>query len=354
MNDTELQTKSSHAAFATGDFVWLAAIVITLFLSGFPGWDILSPRTAVGGVSVMWVPTALLAGAVLRRLDRPLTIAVYCVVFLAAGLVTSLGNTDPVGTLGYLVGDLLEVSIAVTVWASWGGKSFQVDSPGAVVRFLAGSVLGSVVSGLYVTVLAHWDIAPVPGLQRNPAAVGIAWMTSNIATYLVIASLVIAITGRGAREFRERVSKTPLQHLAFAGLLLGLSATGMTFPHWLQSQTGVDLGNGGLILLAAPAAAWAAFRSGPVGAAATGALVGIPAIYATAWGFGPFGGADAPQGIFELQITLVLSAFAMLLVGSMAHEMRARREALERALDEVRVARQTQDQLQVAGRGLGG
>jgi hypothetical protein len=335
MADTDAAAPArSTVPAAARDWVWTLLIVATMIFSSVKGLDILAPRTAVGGVSVMWAPSAVLAVAVLRTLERSVWIAVHVVAFLVTGLAASFGNTDTLGTFAFLLADLLEVAIAVAVWAAWGGPRFQLDTVGAVTRHALGVIAACAISGLLVTLFAMIRLGPVPTLTDNPAAVGIAWTTSNIATHLVIGAMLLVLSGRGGGVLADQARARPWAHAGFAAALVVLSSAGMMAPSWILRETGVDLGNGSLVLLAAPLAAYAACRHGPVGAGVTAALVGVPAIYATAWGFGPFGESDAPNGIFELQISLTVSTFALLLIGAMAAEMRERREALERALDK--------------------
>jgi hypothetical protein len=66
-----------------------------------------------------------------------------------------------------------------------------------------------------------------------------------------------------------------------------------------------------------------------------GAAIGIPALYATIAGIGPFGKGSVASNIFDMQATLIVTMFTLLLIGAMAEQLRERSRALERALDDV-------------------
>jgi uncharacterized membrane protein YvlD (DUF360 family) len=188
--------------------------------------------------------------------------------------------------------------------------------------------------------VSHLSTGDIAVAAQAPLQVGVAWFTSDLATYFFAAAPLLTLTGATGGKVRTRIMSTPMTFFALGFFVMVLTLAGFGLPQWLAKNTGLALGSGGLILIAFPLATYIAFKQGAAGASITGAAIGIPAIYATMAGFGPYGSGNAAANVFDMQSTLVVSTLTLLLIGGMADGMRSRTQALERALDEAIKMRQ--------------
>jgi MASE1 len=297
-------------------------------------YDFLSPRPSVGQVAALWVPNAVLMVAVLRNLKRPLFVSVAVALFYLVGLFRTLQNGDFLATFVLLSFDVVEVFLLVWLLHSWGGQLFQIDGALSVAIFTGAVLLVCGLVGIGVGFASTMSLGNSPIATEAPFSVGLGWLLGDSATHMLIGAPLLALSGRGGAEFVERTRGEALNAVMVVGLTLIVVGISLWLPVSLKALSGVDLGNGGLSLMTAPLAIFVAFQRGPIAGALIGAVIGVPAVYATMAGLGPFREGHVSFGVFELQTTLILSMATILLVGAMSQELRARSEALERTLEE--------------------
>jgi hypothetical protein len=326
---SELETRR---IFKSTDLIWFAAIVIIMLNSGV--WALLSPRPEIGQVAVLWLPSAVLLVAILRNWDRPLFVALSVIVFYACGLAPAFENKSLLSSFVYLTLDCVEVGIIHAILLKLGGPNFRLSSALNVGIFLIAVVGATGVCGVIASVISRIPMGAAPIAIDAPLQVGVAWFTSNLATYLLASAPLIGLTSPDRQSLLASFRARPLKVSAAAFATAFLTLAGHILPQWLVAQTGLKLGSGGLVLIAFPLATYLAFRFGPTAAALCGAAIGIPTIYATMAGFGPFGTGGASENIFEMQATLIVCTFTLLLIGAMAEQLRERARVLERTLEQ--------------------
>jgi hypothetical protein len=322
----------------SADLGWLAAIILVMATTSI--WDLLSPRPEIGKVAVLWIPNAVLAVAFLRNWGRPVFCCLLLVLFYSVGLYTAFQSKTVVSASLYLTIDVIEAGLIALGLIVWFGKAFRMNSALNVSAFGVITAACCLVGSVLAAFVSHASIGNSPISQNAPLQVGIAWFTSDLATYFLVAAPLIAMTGRGGRHVWTNLKQAPVVSLLGALLVMLLTFAGFALPQLIASKTGLMLGSGGLILLAFPLATYLGFTRGPVIAALTGAAIGVPAIYATMIGLGPFGRGNTTANVFDMQATLIVCVFTLLLIGAMGDAMRERSAALERALDESIRARQ--------------
>jgi hypothetical protein len=321
------------------DAAWLFGIALIMATSGI--WNFLSPRPEIGKVAVLWLPNAVLAIALLRNWGRIGFCSLAVFIFIAVGLFPAVKANSIPSNLAFLILDIIEASILAVGLITWFGKSFRLNSAMNVGAFGIVTAGACLIGGIGAAIISQVPLGIGPIAIKAPLQVGVAWFTSDLATYFLFAAPLIALTGRGGRYIWSGLKATPISSTLGALLVMILTFIGYALPNWLAAKTGLALGSGGLILVAFPLATYLSFTRGPAIAALTGAAIGLPSIYATMAGIGPFGQGNAAANVFDMQATLVVSVFTMLLIGAMGDEMRARSNALERALDEAIKMRQS-------------
>jgi hypothetical protein len=320
------------------DLGWLASIALVMATTSI--WEVLSPRPDIGNVSVLWIPNAVLAVALLRNWGRWLFCLLMICLFFGVGIYSSFQSNSVISGSLYLLIDIIEAGLIALGLIVWFGKAFRLNSALNVAAFGIVTSTSCLVGGVLAAIVSQASIGNSPISNDAPLQVGVAWFTSDLATYLLVAAPLLAITGRGGRYIWSNLTQSPITAALGAFLVMLLTFAGFALPQWLAAKTGLALGSGGLILLAFPLATYLGFTRGPAIAALTGAAIGVPAIYATMSGIGPFGDGNAAANVFDMQATLIVSVFSLLLIGAMGAEMRARSTALERALDEAIKIRQ--------------
>jgi hypothetical protein len=320
------------------DLLWLAAIAGVMATSGI--WSWLSPRPEIGQVAVLWLPNAILTVALLRNWKRRGFCFLMLTVFVGVGLVQAFEDKSIPGTLALLLIDILEAGLIALGLVIWSGTAFRLSTALHVSVFGALSAGACLIGACLAAVVSQIPLGETVVAAKAPVQVGFAWFMADLATYLLVASPILAITGRGGQYIWSGMRQSPGISLMGAVAVMILTFVGFALPQWLATHTGLALGSGGLILIAFPLATFLSFKWGPAIASLIGAAIGVPAIYATMAGIGPFGRGEAAANVFDMQATLIVCVFTLLLVGSMASELRARSNALERALDEAIKAKQ--------------
>ncbi len=338
-DNNDANISASSPAFKLADLGWLLAIGVVMACSGI--WSWLSPRPEVGQVAVLWLPNAVLFVAILRNWGRWMFCALACLVFMAVGLLPSFANDSVLSAIWLLSVDLAEVFIFVLIIVTSLGKNFRLTSALNIAVFSIGAAVACALGGGLAALVSQLSTGSIAVASKAPLQVGVAWFTSDLATYFFAAAPLLTLTGPSGARVRGVIKSAPVRFLLISLLVMALTLAGFGLPQWLARHTGLALGSGGLILIAFPLATFVAFRQGAAGASITGAAIGIPAIYATMAGFGPYGSGNAAANVFDMQSTLIVCTLTLLLIGGMADGMRSRTNALERALDEAIKMRQS-------------
>jgi hypothetical protein len=320
------------------DAAWLLGILAVLSTTQM--WQWLSPRPEISQVAILWLPNAVLAVALLRNWGRVGFCSLALVVFMAMGVFPAFKNDTLVSAITYLSIDIVEAMVLAFGLVWWFGAKIRLNTTLTVTAFGVAAAFACLLSAGLAAVASQVPLGASPISSKEPLQVGVAWFTSNLATYFLFAAPLLAMTGRGGRYILSGLNATPVTSALGALAVLVLTFVGFALPSWLAATTGLALGTGGLILIAFPLATYLAFKRGPAIAAITGAAISMSAIYATMAGIGPFGAGNAAANVFDMQATLIVSVFSLLLIGAMGDEMRARSSALERALDEAIKMRQ--------------
>lgn len=320
------------------DAAWLLGILA--ILSTTQMWEWLSPRPEISQVAILWLPNGVLAVALLRNWGRVNFCILALVVFMAVGVLPAFKNDTLVSAITYLSIDIVEALVLAFGLVWWFGAKIRLNTTLTVTAFGVVAAFACLLSAGLAAIASQVPLGASPISSKEPLQVGVAWFTSNLATYFLFAAPLLAMTGRGGRYILSGLNATPVSSALGALAVLVLTFVGFALPSWLAATTGLALGTGGLILIAFPLATYLAFKRGPAIAAITGAAIGMSAIYATMAGIGPFGSGNAAANVFDMQATLIVSVFSLLLIGAMGEQMRARSSALERALDEAIKMRQ--------------
>jgi hypothetical protein len=327
-----VDTKQSQPAFKLSDIGWLLAIGIIMANSNI--WEWLSPRAEIGKVAVLWLPNAVILVALLRNWGRLYFCALAVAIFYCVGLYPSFANGSELSSLLYLTIDLVEVFVLCLVLIRWGGRNFRIASGLDATIFGAAACLACIVGSLLAAFVSEVPTGASPIAQNAPLQVGVAWFMSDLATYFFLAAPMIALSGRDWKKSWDELMINPAISGIGGILVLVLTMVGYALPQWLAAKTGLAPGAGGLLLIAFPVAAYLATTRGAAAAALAGAAIGIPSIYATVAGIGPFGKGKISADVFDMQATLVVSTFTLLLIAGMAEQLRERSRILERALDQ--------------------
>ena len=303
-------------------------------------WSWLSPRPEIGQVAVLWLPNAILTVALLRNWGRPVFCVLAIFIFIGVGIFPAFDTGTVVGALALLIVDIFEVGFLAFGLILWFGTTFRLNSSLNAAAFGIVAATSSALGGVLAAIVSQIPLGATVIDTQAPLQVGVAWFTSDLATYFLVAAPIIALTGRGGRHAWTGITQSPLMSALGGVLVMVLTFIGFTLPQWLAAQTGLALGSGGLMLIAFPLATYLGFTRGPVIAALVGSAIGVSAIYATMAGLGPFSQGNAAADVFDLQATMIVSMFTLLLIGALGHEMRTRAATLERALDEAIKMRQ--------------
>jgi hypothetical protein len=320
------------ALFKLTDFIWLIALGVVMASSGI--WSLLSPRPEIGQVAVLWLPNAVLFVAIIRNWDRWIFCFLACLVFYIVGIIPGFATNSVVNLVLLLSVDLVEVWFMAIILVLWLGRNFRLTSALNIGAFSLAAGVACAIGGMLAALVSVQAKGAMAVAADAPLQVGVAWFTSDLATYFLAAAPLLIVTGRAGTKIWADIKTFPLAFVVNSALIMGLTFVGFALPAWLAQKTGLELGSGGLILVAFPLATYIAFRRGVGGAAVTAAAIGIPVIYATMAGIGPFGVGNAAGNVFDMQATLIVCTVTLLLIGAMADGMRTRTAALERALDE--------------------
>lgn len=310
------------------DGIWAVAIAASWVLASF---DLLSPRMQPDNVALIWLPNAVLAVAMLRRIHSPPLIALYCATaIVAAGLSGSLraGETS-LGWSALAVANCVEAGLIAFIAHRFGGPNFAFNRPRNVVIWVGGALFAGAISMLVARLVGSTGISPV--VLSDALEPSLNWILGDGAAHLTLGAMLVSATSEGARARMQRILREPERALLMTAAVIITSVIGFMGPQlWGADRDAVHPGYLGLVV---PALMWAAFRYGAGGGAALSLIALVPGVALTVSGWGPFF-QRGEQMALDLQVLIVALAGGTLLVGvlgSTLREARDRAAAADRA-----------------------
>jgi signal transduction histidine kinase/CheY-like chemotaxis protein len=307
------------------DGIWAAAIGAGWVLASF---DLLTPRMQPDNVALLWLPNAVLAVAMLRRIDRPGLLALFCAVAIAAASVSGTIRSHE-GALGWAllaVANCVEAGLLAYVASRMGGVGFAFNRPRTVVVWTGMSLIASTASMLLASVVSSAGIAPV--LFEGSSSARLQWILGDAAPHLTLGALLVAVTSAGARTHLEEVLREPGRACVMIAAVLASGVIAFAGPRLWDSGDGAV--HPGYLALAVPALMWAAFRYGPGGGAVAALISLAPGIALTVAGWGPFYQQGKHMAL-DLQVMIVAMAASTLLVGVLGATLREARDRIAAA-----------------------
>ena len=302
------------------DGIWAAAIGVSWLLASF---DILTPRMQPDNVALLWLPNAVLAVAMLRRIRSPQIIGLFCLVAIAAAGVSGAirSSEGPLGWSVLALGNCLEAWLIAQTAYRFGGADFSFHRPRLAVVWVVVALVAPLGSMAVAWMASVAGVSPV-ALAGSPEA-ALSWIFGDAAAHVTLGALLVVATGADARVLFERVRAAPDQAVLMMAFVGASGAIAFAGPQlWNRGDAGVHPGYLGLMV---PALMWTGFRYGPGGAAAASFLALAPGVALTVAGWGPFY-QDGAQLVFDLQVLIVALAGAALLIGVLGATVRDARD----------------------------
>ena len=304
------------------DWIWALAIGVVWVLAGA---DLLSPRMPPDFVAILWLPNAVLAAAMLRRIRQPQLMALFAAMAVIGSIITSLARAEPGGsTFGWMLltsANCVEACIVAAAANFFGGPAFSFHRSRNVVIWMA-----AVLSGATVSMLLAWAITTT-GLVTidftHLSAASAHWILGNASAHLTLGALLVSLTSANAPAQIAALRADP-SRMALMGLAVLVTAViSFAGPRlWDGAQQGA---HPGYLTLLLPALMWAAFSYGPI-AASTASLMALAAgVALSVNGWGPFAQEQA-EPARDLQVMILALAGTTLLIGVLGASVREARD----------------------------
>ena len=302
------------------DAIWAAAIAVMWVLAGA---DLLSPRLPPDRVALIWLPNAVLAAAMLRRMDRPAVLGLFALTALAGAVIPGAVRTGE-GALGWVLlafANCVEAYLIAWVANRFAGPVFSFTRSRNVAIWTAAALGGASVSMLLAWRIAATGLAPVD--FSNPVEAARHWIFGDACAHLTLGALLVAATSPEARRQVDTVCRAAPRVTFMALAVVASSVIAFGGPRlWERGEQGA---HPGFLALLLPALMWAAFSYGPIAASAAALLALAPGIALTVYGWGPFA-QGAADPVRDLQIMIVALAGTTLLVGVLGAAVRDARD----------------------------
>jgi len=274
----------------------------------------LALTTVMSPASVLWVPGAVLFGALL--VASPQRWGPFIAAAIAAHFAAAWQSGVPEAIIiGCLVSNLAQGVVgSLVVRRLVAGQPFSIGSLRCVVALIAGAVVAAVVSSLL-------NSAFVTAVEWKSA--GQTWagwparMFANTLASLTVVPLLAAWSAERA-PWRSWDMPRRLEAALLALVLAGL-AYGVVDPSALPQVPPT------LLYLPFPLLLWSAMRLGPAPTTASLAFVSLLAVWGAAHGLRPFAQGTAAQGPLTLHLFLACTALSVLILGAVFAE---RQEAM--------------------------
>jgi|GEM_PF-374840 len=271
------------------------------------------------GVSLCWLPNAIPLALLLTQPHRHWP--AYLLVILPAEIVADLPHFSLLEAGLFWGVNSGEVLLAALLLRGLKPAPFQLHQMRSVVLFVVGAMLLSSMSAAFGGAAIHYWIVQ-PDLSLNYWRLWQVWWFGDAIGLLVVTPLLlVALDGfrAGSQLWQHRSDRMGLLLLLLCTALLTL----LIFGPW-----GARLPLIPLLLL--PLLLLAAVRYELLGAAATGVVLSLIAIYFTAHGSGPIAQMGSRQTALLLQEYLLVLLLSALMLATLASELRQRER--ERAI----------------------
>lgn len=302
------------------DLLWIGAIVLVWVAAGV---DILSPRLPGDNVAILWAPNAVLAVAMLRRIDRPRLIALFAgAAILSAAVPGALrAGEDPQGWAALAVANCLEAYALAWLANRIDGPDFRFHRARNVVVWSAAALVSGVVSMLLAWGATAAGLGPLDFSSWSSAAAH--WILGNASAHFTLGALLVELTARGRwAKLRRGVLDVERPALMTAAVLASALVAFAGPRLWSPADLTTHPGYLALIL---PALMWVAFNYGPAAASASTLLALAAGVALSVNGWGPFASQDRAHSD-DLQIMILALSGATLLVGALGAYVRAARD----------------------------
>lgn len=302
------------------DGIWAVAIAVSWVLASF---DLLSPRMQPDNVALIWLPNAVLAVAMLRRINQPALIGLFCAVaIVSAGLsgVLRTGESS-LGWSALAVANCAEAGLLAFIAHRLAGPHFSFSRPRNVVIWTVATLAASTVSMLLARLASGTGLSPV--LFNGALEPALNWILGDAAAHLTLGVVLVSATSVGAAARFDRVRREPQIAALMIAVAILSSLVGFAGPQiWGAPR---DIVHPGYLALVVPVLMWGAFRYGPGGGGVLALIAFVPGIALTVAGWGPFS-QHGDQMALDLQVMMVALAGGTLLVGVLGSTLREARD----------------------------
>lgn len=308
----ELRTGDSRVDAGLGA-AW--AVVLLVGLAYYAGAKVgFAFNSAVGPLSLLWPPNALLLGALLLLPRRRWWLALVG-TFLAHMPVQLLEGIPPPMALAWFASNVGEALIGAVLLTRHDGSATRFDSGRAVLAFLAATsvavVLASFADAALVTLIG-WKDTGFWTLWRSR-------LPSNILAILIFVPACLAL--RQVPSLRREPPR-PMQVFEVAAFQVTLLAVSLVaFDTHLLSPAASPWP--GFVYLPLPFLIWAALRFGPLLSGISFSIVAFVVLWGVQHGRGPFFDTAAAGDAQPTQWYLISLAVPMLLLAGLMQERRA-------------------------------
>lgn len=257
--------------------------------------------------SPVWPPSGLAVAALLWR-GRGVLPGIALGAFSANAAVFAANEASLTTVFGasaaITAGNCLEAALGAWLLRRWVDKPSPFERLSDVAKFIAVAALASVASAAVgTTTLLVAGIIPAAAL----ATISLTWWIGDATGILVVTPLLMALSQQGLRDIGWRQW---LPGVALLVALAGLGALVFAFP------AGHALADRRYAWLFMPCIAWAAYRHGPLGVAATSLLTASMAVWGTTRGLGPFARGNLNDALIVLQTFVGLTAVTGLVLAA--------------------------------------
>ncbi len=304
------------------DWIWAAAIGVVWVLAGA---DLLSPRMPPDNVAILWMPNAVLAAAMLRRIRQPPTLAFFVAMAAVGSIINSIARAEPGGgTFGWILltgANCVEAYLIAVVANQFGGPAFSFHRSRNVVIWMAAVLAAATVSMLLAWAVSSTGLVTISFTHATAAASH--WILGNACAHLTLGALLVSLTGANAQSQIAALRADPSRTALMALAVLITAVIAFAGPRLWEG--GPNEAHPGYLALLLPALMWAAFSYGPI-AAATASLMALAAgVALSVNGWGPFA-QEQTEPARDLQVMILALAGATLLIGVLGASVREARD----------------------------
>ena len=272
----------------------------------------LALTTVMSPASVLWVPGAVLFGALLVAPPQrwgPLIAAAIAAHFASAW---RSGVPEAI-VIGCLVSNLTQGVVgSLVVRRLIGGGAFSIGSLRCVVALIVAAVVAAVVSSLMNSTF----VSAVEWKSAGQTWAG--WPARMFASTLASLTIVPLMSAWAAERAPWRSWDVPRQ---FEAALLALVLAGLAYS--VLEPSALPEVPPALLYLPFPLLLWSAMRLGPAPTTAFLALVSLLAVWGAAHGLRPFGAGIGAESALTLHLFLACTALSVLILGAVFAERQA-------------------------------